>query len=157
MDEQSNDKAQRIKDLEERLADARRKRDEAETRRRTKFREEDLERDLVDEERRAKDEETLLELETQYGREGISIGRIETERNGMVVVRKPNHLAYGRFVDKGKHDRVALEKIVTDHLLYPDRAAFEQILQDEYDTLRKCSNALSYLHGLNLRQELPGK
>lgn len=152
---ESDDKS--VKDLEAQLAEARKRRNEAEAKRRDHFRRDDLVRDLTDELVRAEDEERLLDLEREHGREGIAIAKIGTERNGMVVVRKPNHLAYSRFVDKGKHDRVSLEKLVFDHLLYPDRAKFESILQDEFDTLRKCSNALSFLHGLNLREELPGK
>jgi hypothetical protein len=147
----------RIKDLEARIKAAREARDANEARRAARFRASDLERELADEERKAADEATLLELEEEHGRNGVAIMRVQTSRNGMVVVRKPNHLHYGRFIDKGKTDRVSVEKIVKDHLLYPDHARFDAILQDEFDTLRKCSNALSELHGLNLREALPGK
>lgn len=155
MESEAKDKAQRIKDLEARIAAAREQRDAAEARRKAQFAEKDLETELALEDLRARDEETLIELEAQHGREGIVIARIQTQRNGMVVVKKPNHLHYGRFVDKGKSDRVSLEKLVGDHLVYPDRARFDEIIQDEFDTLRKCSNALAALHGLNLREELP--
>lgn len=149
--------ADRIKALEDRIKAARDRRDANETKRNAKFKAADLERELVEEERNASDEEKLLELEELHGRNGVAILRVQTEHNGMVVVKKPNHLHYGRFMDKGKTDRISVEKIVKDHLLYPDQAAFDAILQDEFDTLRKCSNALSELHGLNLRTALPGK
>ena len=155
--EDSTERAARIKDLEDRIAEARKRKEQAETKRINQFKEKDLEAELAEEERNARDEETLQDLEAQHGRDGVAIARVNTQRNGMVVVRKPNHLHYGRFIDKGKHDRVTMEKLVRDHLLYPDSDKFEAILQDEYDTLRKCSNALSALHGLNLREELPGK
>lgn len=154
---ESATESDRIKDLEARIKAARDARDAAETKRREKFKASDLERELVEEERKAADEEKLLELETEHGRNGVAIMRVQTTRNGMVVVRKPNHLHYGRFIDKGKNDRVSVETLVKDHLLYPDKAQFDAILQDEFDTLRKCSNALAELHGLNLREALPGK
>lgn len=157
MNESNTTEEDRIKDLEARIKAAREARDAAEAKRLARFKASDLERELLDEERRASDEEKLLDLEDEHGRNGIAIMRVQTTRNGMVVVKKPNHLTYGRFLDKGKTDRVSVETIVKDHLLYPDRARFDAILQDEFDTLRKCSNALSELHGLHLREVLPGK
>lgn len=148
---------ERIKDLEARIKAAREARDMNEAKRAARFKAADLERELLEEERKASDEEKLLELETEHGRNGVAIMRVQTTRNGMVVVKKPNHLHYGRFIDKGKNDRLSVETLVKDHLLYPDKAAFDAILQDEFDTLRKCSNALAELHGLNLREALPGK
>lgn len=157
MNDSNTTEEDRIKDLEARIKAAREARDAAEAKRLARFKASDLERELLDEERRASDEEKLLDLEDEHGRNGIAIMRVQTTRNGMVVVKKPNHLTYGRFLDKGKTDRVSVETIVKDHLLYPDRARFDAILQDEFDTLRKCSNALSELHGLHLREVLPGK
>lgn len=157
MNDSNTTEADRIKELEDRIKAAREARDANEAKRAARFKTTDLERELVEEERKAADEAKLLELEEENGRNGVAILRVQTTRNGMVVVKKPNHLHYGRFIDKGKSDRLSVEKIVKDHLLYPDQARFDAILQDEFDTLRKCSNALSELHGLNLREALPGK
>ena len=113
-------------------------------------------RDELDTERRAlKDAKTIADLEAKYGQAGKSLWRIDTG-DGMVVVKKPNHLFYKKYLDAGKYDTTAIYKLVSPCLVYPDKAAFEAILESEPATLMRCGDAVCTLAGVR-RSDLEGK
>ena len=152
------DKAQKLKDLEQRLAAARNRHEAARKAREKEFEVETLEEELSQEELAANDDEKLLELEREHKtREGYGIGRVNTDRHGMIVLQKPNPLMMRRFLDAGKTDCMAAEDLIKKNLLYPDKARYGVIVEAEVDTIRKCTNKIMQLHGMNMKEILPGK
>jgi hypothetical protein len=142
--------------LHKQLAEAREKAAAAAEKRAKRFELDDLKREIEHEIREAAEQEALEELEVQHGRHGLGLWRIPTEV-GMVVVRKPTPAKYRGFVDRGKGDQNTVEQFVREFVVYPDKAAFNQIVLDQPGTIKRCLDAIVHLAGIRAKEELPGK
>jgi len=145
-----------VEELTKRLELARASRERAEASRRARFAVDDLQRQVEREEQAAQDTAAIEELEAKHGREGVDIAVVRTSY-GAVVVKKPSRLRYTRFVDAGKHNLDNVETLVKECLLHPSKASFNAICDKETDTIRRCGNAIGFLHGIRIKEELPGK
>lgn len=110
----------------------------------------------LDETRRARKEaEKLEELEGIHGELDKGLRRVDTDE-GMIVVKRPNHLHYKRFVDKGKTTTEELSKLVRPCVVYPDKAEFDRILEEAPAALVRCADAVCWLAGMR-KEESEGK
>lgn len=148
--------AAKLRALKTAIDEQRKKREQVEEARRKAFEIEDAERELEAATRQAEEEEVILETEQKHGREGKGFARVNAV-GGMILLRKPNHLRWRRFVDSGKTDSATVQKVTEEHLLYPDPQRFSAMVEEHVDTLRICGNALARLHGTRAKEELPGK
>jgi hypothetical protein len=113
-------------------------------------------RDAIEQEKRELAEaKALADLEAKHGAVGKYLYRVNTGE-GMVVVKRPNHLFYKRFVDEGKTNTEAYDKLVRPCLVYPDKVRFDQICEAEPGTLVKCADAVVWLAGTK-KSDLEGK
>ena len=128
----------------------------AELRRKSRFAVPDMQRELERATQAAKDVAALEEIEAEHGREGFGVGVVRTTY-GIVVLKKPSRLRYTRFVDAGKHNLDNIEILTKECLLYPSKDEFQVLCNRETDTIRRCGNAIAYLHGVRVEKELPGK
>jgi hypothetical protein len=89
---------------------------------------------LEDESRALADDEAIERLEGEHGPVGKKLTVVRT-RLGAVVLKKPTNAAWRKHLDEqlklGHADTTATEKLVRQCRVYPDVAAFEEIL-DEY-------------------------
>ncbi len=107
------------------------------------------------EERALKEEQVLDELVAVHGALDRQLARVQTTE-GMIVVKKPNHLLFKRYQDKGTTDTVALEQLVRPCLVYPSKAHFDALLEEVPAALMRCANAVCKLAGFG-RDEISGK
>lgn len=128
---------------------------EIDARRAQRERGEKLRRELAETKRARKDAEIIEQLEAKHGPLGKRLVRIDTDE-GMIVVRKPDPRLYQRFVDQGKTNVEALNKLVRPHVVHPDKTEFDRILEEVPAALMRCADGVCYLAGVR-KQEAEGK
>jgi hypothetical protein len=69
---------------------------------------------------------------SEYGEDGIAI--FETHL-GIVIVRRPKHHIYRRFLDAKSINTNATEQLVSACRVYPDRPTFDRVLEEAPHTL----------------------
>ena len=98
------------------------------------------------EKRRAEEAAKLAELEAQYGTEGRFIRRIDSP-DGMVVVKRPAHVAYKQFVDGNKFTLDACNKLVLCCLVYPSKEAYTDLTDKSPAVITAAANEIVKLAG----------
>ena len=98
------------------------------------------------EKRRAEEAAKLAELEAQYGTEGRFIRRIDSP-DGMVVVKRPAHVAYKQFVDGNKFTLDACNKLVLCCLVYPSKEAYTDLTDKIPAVITAAANEIVKLAG----------
>jgi hypothetical protein len=145
--------------LEQRIADARAKRDAIEARSKAQKRIDALKREAEDAEREAKEAEVLEQLEAEHGPLNIKIRRVLTPE-GMIVVQKPPIQFYHRFQKQlakdGADEIAAMSTFVRPYIIYPDKAERERLMEEYPHALVDCANAAAWLNGAG-RKDLEGK
>lgn len=126
-----------------------------EERRAVREREEQLGRDLAAAKRARREAEVIEQLEAKHGPLRKRLMRVDTDE-GMIVVGKPNPLAYKRFVDQGKTNTEALSKLVRPCVLHPDKTELDRILEEVPAALVRCADAACFLAGVR-KEEAEGK
>ena len=106
----------------------------------------DLKAQIELEKRRAEESIKLYELEAQYGTEGRFIRRIDSP-DGMVVVKRPAHVAYKQFVDNGKFTLDACNKLVLCCLVYPSKEAYTDLTDKSPAVVTAAANEIVKLAG----------
>ena len=87
-----------------------------------------------------------LALEAQHGAEGRFIRRIDSP-DGMVVVKRPAHVAYKQFVDNGKFTLDACNKLVLCCLVYPSKEAYTDLTDKSPAVVTAAANEIVKLAG----------
>ena len=142
-------------DLQAKLDAAQKRADDAqEARAQAKSQQELIDR-IAKVERECIEIETLSKLEAELGLEGKAIKKVETSV-GMIVVKKPNHLLYKRFLDSDKLDTTVANKLVRSCIVYPSKEEFDKIMEEEPHAIMRCANAVCELAGVR-RDEVLGK
>jgi hypothetical protein len=141
--------------LEAEIEAARKAREEFEAAQAKAKRTQELKDELEAEKRALKDAQTIADLEAKHGPIGKALYKVDTS-DGMIVLKKPNHLLFKKHQDVGKNDSAAMYKLVRPCLAHPDVTAFESILESEPATLVRCSDAVCYLAGIR-RSDWEGK
>jgi len=96
--------------------------------------------------------EVFAELQAKLPNE--TLARVEYDDGlGMVVVKRPTHLAYRQLQDQDKVTSAICEKFVIPLLVYPDKAAFVDLItsQCKCDLLNKATVAAKELAEANAR------
>lgn len=76
-------------------------------------------------------EVAIDEAVDKYGAIDVAIGIVTTRAGGVVIVRKPNHMHYRKFIESktGKSVEDA-EALIRSCLVYPDKPTFSALLED---------------------------
>lgn len=141
--------AERRRKAQARLDELQQAREEREARRREQEQVERLERE-------ARDEEAVARVEDEHGPiDDVELGRIDTDR-GVVIVRKPKAIHMQRYRDTGEAKTADLEKLVRVCLVYPDKSAFDSMVEELPALLDRVANKVVILGGFRLK-EVSGK
>ena len=142
--------------LEARLLAARASREAADARRSARDERVRLLAEVEAEERAVRDAEVLEALEAEHGPLDKMIRRIDTDE-GMVVVKRPNHILYKRFVDRGKTTSEALEQLVRPCVIHPaDKGELARIFEAMPASLMRAADAVVHLAGAR-KEDIAGK
>ncbi len=144
-----------VEELQAKLASATKARREAESTRENAVLAKQLQRQIDDEIRNAEDEQKLGELEAAHGLLGRDIAKVTTSE-GMIVVKRPHHLIFKRFIEKDKHNSDDLDRLVKPSLLHPSKADFDAMVVALPFTLVKTANAVCELAGIS-KADVEGK
>lgn len=101
---------------------------------------------------RKKNNELFAELQAKSP--SAALARVEYDDGiGMVVVKRPTHLAYRQLQDQDKVTSAICEKFVIPLLVYPDKASFVDLItsQCKCDLLNKATIAAKELAEANAR------
>lgn len=101
---------------------------------------------------RKRNNEVFAELQAKFPNE--TLARVEYDDGiGMVVVKRPTHLAYRQLQDQDKVTSAICEKFVIPLLVYPEKAAFVDLItsQCKCDLLNKATVAAKELAEANAR------
>lgn len=127
------DEDQELKAKRDRIAEARRKREAMVVAREKKAEAARLDAELALEEQRLRDEPEIDKAIAEHGPLDIKTAVVETPR-GAIVVKRPNHLHYKRFLDKASTKTDDLWALVRTCIVYPDVARVNAICE-EYPAL----------------------
>jgi hypothetical protein len=145
--------------LEQRIAEARAKRDAIEARSKAQKRIDALKREAEEAERAAKEAEVLEQLEGEHGPLNVKIRKVLTPE-GMLVVKKPPIQFYQRFQKQlardGADEIAVMSTFIRPYIIYPDKTERERLLEEYPHSLIDCANAGAWLNGAG-RKELEGK
>lgn len=137
---------QELKALRAELAAARSARESVEDERERSKGPAQLREEIAAEKRAAKDLEVLIRLEAEIGPEDKEIRKVVTTQ-GMVIVKRPNHLHYRKFADLEKVTSSACGELVRSCLAHPDKETFNAMAEKEPAILLRCANAACWLAG----------
>ena len=135
-----------VAELRKELEAARAAAENAESKRAEAAELEQLKGQIEIEKRRAEEAAKLAELEAQYGTEGRFIRRIDSP-DGMVVVKRPAHVAYKQFVDGNKFTLDACNKLVLCCLVYPSKEAYTDLTDKSPAVITAAANEIVKLAG----------
>jgi hypothetical protein len=110
---------------------------------------------LAREERALRDATAIEAAEEEHGPLGRKIAAIDTDL-GVVIVKRPNHIAFKRFQDSESATTVEFEKLVRPCLVHPASAEFDRMLEEHPAILTRVANQVVVLAGVRLK-EVAGK
>ncbi len=103
-------------------------------------------------ERRTKDAAAIAVVEEKHGPiDGKKFSRLDTDQ-GVIVVKRPNHLHYQRFRDAGEVKTADLIKLVTPCLVHPDKVGFETMIEEQPGILDRTANLVVTLAGFSAKE-----
>jgi hypothetical protein len=101
------------------------------------------------EERRIAELEALDAAQTQYGARTV---RMVTTDDAAVIVRRPHHAAFRKFMDKGEVTSTSQEELALSCLVYPSKAEFDKLLRAQTGALIRIANACVELAGFRTEE-----
>lgn len=118
--------------------------------------EEQLERAVLETERKAADTEALVEIKKKYGPRGARWDFIDTTL-GIVAARCPEDAAYKEWADNpNRSNEDMLESLFRPCVVYPPMARFDDILRSQPATNNRVANLVSKLAGFRA-SDIAGK
>lgn len=99
---------------------------------------------LAIEQRQIAELEALDAAQTQYGPRAVRL--VETDEGG-VILRRPHHAAFRKFMDKGEITSQAQEELVLSCLVYPSKPEFDKLVKLQTGALLRFANAAVELAG----------
>lgn len=108
---------------------------------------------LEAEKRGLRDEEAIEKAEAEHDPKKIAVVHSDV---GVVIVKRPNHVLFKRFQDSGEVTSEECDKLVRPCLVYPDKASWDRMLEEQPALLLRCANAVATLAGVRAK-ELTGK
>lgn len=116
-------------------------------------------RECVTVEEQIEQEELALANETaiakaiaDHGVLGKKIAAVETDL-GVVIVRRPNHVFYKRFIESGESTTTEFEKLVRPCLVHPDKERFDAMCVEQLGILPRVASAVCVLAGARLKEQ----
>jgi hypothetical protein len=117
----------------------------------------ELRSQLEHEERELENLCKLDELIEKYGALDKSIRVVRTASEALVVVKRPNHVVYKKFISDQDRKYESMDKLVSQCVVHPDAAGFKSLLEGtEPSLLVRCCNEILWLAG-HRASELEGK
>ena len=145
----------RLEELERRLKEIRAKNDEFEAEIRERERVRELEAKLLFEQNKARDLPHVQAAEDEHGQI-----RVVNTKLGAVVVRKPHHLAFKRFMHKVSGDKEMREadvwRLAKSCVVYPDISKVDEIREEYPGVTMRLGTAVIEL-GNGEAEELEGR
>lgn len=95
-------------------------------------------------------DKALDELEQKHGKIGvcIQIVRLDDERDGRaVILKRPNMTVFRRYQD-GDNESKDVDNLVRPCVLYPSKAEFDLLVQENPFLIVRCGNVCSTLAGV---------
>lgn len=102
-------------------------------------------------EQAAKDAPRIVEAEDEHGPIGERIAVVETDL-GAIVVKRPHHLIFRRFQDKGSTKSDDLWALVKPSIVYPDAKRVDQIIEELPATLSQLADEVVTLAGVRSKE-----
>jgi hypothetical protein len=133
-------------ELEARIRKAKADRAELEQQRDEREQLEELRRQAQREELLTRDAPHVAKAEEDHGPIGVKIAVLETDL-GAIIVKRPNHLHYRRYQNKGASSVEDLWALVRPCLVYPSAAEVEKILEELPGKLLPLANRVVELAG----------
>ncbi len=97
----------------------------------------------------------IREAVEKYGPVGKKIAVVETPE-GVIVLKKANHLHFKRFQDAGEITTETCDMLVRSCVVYPSHERFDALLEELPAALVRCADAVSALAGARSK-EVSGK
>lgn len=114
-----------------------------------------LKAEIALEEQRLRDEPEIDKAIAEHGPLNIRTKVIETPA-GAVVIKRPNHLHFRKFQDKGDSIKTAdVWDLVRTCIAYPDVKRVDKICEDYPGVLMELANAVSDLAGVRRSEVAP--
>lgn len=95
-------------------------------------------------------DKALDELEQTHGKIGvvIQIVRLDDEKDGRaVILKRPNMTVFRRYQD-GKNESKDVDNLVRPCVIYPSKAEFDLLVQENPFLIVRCGNVCSTLAGV---------
>lgn len=108
------------------------------------------------------DEKAIAAAVAEHGTLGKRIAALKTPGLGVVIVKRPHHVAFRKWSDThlGKMDTPvtndAYEDLVRPCIVHPDRAEFDRYVEQQPALLTRAANLVTKLAGMR-GTELSGK
>lgn len=134
-------------ELELKLAQLRAQRTELRASRENRNAVAELQAQVEQEELALRNEQALAEAEEQHGPLGDKIAAVYT-RMGVVIVKRPVSMVFKRFQEAGKTKHEDFDRLVRPCLVYPTKAEFDRIVEEQPATLIRCADAVAVLAGV---------
>lgn len=138
-------------ELRARLAAARAAREAIDDERAKKEASAALAAEVEEEERKLANAQAVRDAEEKYGPVGKSIAVVPTD-HGVVIVKKPNHVLFRKWRDSDDMTSCAkMEEFITPSVVYPSRAQFGTIIQDQPALIDTVCTQVASLAGFRLK------
>lgn len=112
---------------------------------------------LASEERALRDEAAIFDAEKRLGKQGEKIFVVKDVGSPLcdvVIVKRPNAVAFKGFQDLDKAGVNDVEKLVTPCVVYPSIDVFDRLQSTEIPgLLTRCARAVAYLAGMRKADE----
>ena len=109
------------------------------------------------EERALKDEQAIVAAEKQHGKQGEKIyvvTGVNAKECDLVIVKRPNAVAFKAFQDLEKASVLDFEKLVAPCVVYPDLGTFDRLISlEQPGLLLRAAKGVSYLAGVRMNED----
>lgn len=150
-----------LAELRERLAQLKAEREALEEAREQRDAEQRVRDELDEQETAIADERAIAAAVAEHGPLGRKIGALKTPGIGVVIIKRPHHVALRKWSDTnlGKDGAIsqdALEQLVRPCVVHPDVATFDRYLQEQPVMLQRAGTVAMKLAGMR-GSEVAGK
>lgn len=95
-------------------------------------------------------EEAIAKAESEHGPLGKKIQALESDL-GVVILKRPNHIAFRKFQDSGEANSAEFDKLVRPCLVHPTRERWDEMLAEQPALLARAANVVAELAGVRMQ------
>jgi hypothetical protein len=107
--------------------------------------------ELAREERALRDDQAIIEAEKRFGRQGehiYVITQVDAPESDIVIVKRPNPVAFKRFQDQEESQVKHIEELCMPCVVYPSVGVVDRLVTSEKPALlMRIMHGVSYLAG----------